>query len=258
MTPLARDGWTVLATLGGLWLVSHLLQGRRRNPSRRRRRPNPWRTVRGHRVLIDDEGRIEAGELPHDWRGAHIGDLHELGRRWREIDEEEDNCVEGGGGRLAATFGSQDEGLEALYEANPHLVDFVQGEAKGQAERAYQAWVRGGRRGPKPALARGDGRFDALNEGLERKGKRAVASWSEAVRAVVPPSRRWADFGERLPYLEEATGLRLNLPEKAEVLELAGGRGGECEQLGEGARGRLLEEARTGRLSAVALEDVPF
>lgn len=39
---------------------------------------------------------------------------------------------------------------------------------------------------------------------------------------------------------------------------VVGGLGAQCEQLGEGARGRLLEEAQGGRLTETALEGVPF
>jgi len=251
-----------LSALGLVGLVGELLlRGPRRRPLRRnpRRRANPWITMRGHHVLIDDEGRIERGAVPRTWRGVHVRDVPELERRWREIDAEEEDCAKGEGGRARATFRSQDEALRELYDANPELRDFVELEAKGQSERAYQEWVRGGRRGPKPRRARGDGRFDAINEGLERRGARAVASWSEAVRAIVPPTKRWADFGPRLELLEDATGLRLNLPAPAEELELGGGRGAECEQLGEGARERLLERARGSRLTeADQQEGVPF
>jgi hypothetical protein len=255
-----------LLAVGALALVG-LFAGRamrpprvRRNPrGRRRRRDNPWVTLKNrHRVLIDDEGRIEAGELPRYFQGSHVGDVAELGRRWREIDHEEDKCREGGGRRARATFRDQDEVIAELYEANPHLLEFIESEAKGQSERTYQAWVRRGRRGPKPTRAAGDGRFDAINEGLERRGRRAVASWSEALRAIVPSSRRWEDLPPRLELLEDATGLRLNLPAPAEGLELGGMRGQECEQLGEGARERLLDQARTGRLMVGDLADVPF
>jgi hypothetical protein len=252
-----------LGALGLVGLVGEiLLRGpRRRRPLRRnpRRRGNPWITMRGHHVLIDDEGRIERGAVPQTWRGVHVRDVSELERRWSEIDAEEEDCAATEGGRARATFRTQDEALRELYDANPHLSEFVELEAKGQSERAYQDWVKGGRRGPKPRRARGDGRFDAINEGLERRGARAVASWSEAVRAIVPPTKRWEDFAPRLPFLEDATGLRLNLPAPAEELELGGGRGAECEQLGEGARERLLERARGGRLTESAQQDdVPF
>jgi len=260
----ARDGLIALGALGLVGLVGAMLDRgrRRRRPLRRnpRRRGNPWITMRGHHVLIDDEGRIEQGAIPRRWHGAHVRDVVELERQWSEIDAAEDDCRStAGGSRGRATFRNQDEAIRALYDANPELLDFVELEAKGQSERAYQEWVRGGRRGAKPRRARGDGRFDAINEGLERKGARAVASWSEAVRATVPPTKRWEDFGPRLVLLEEATGLRLNLPGPAEELELEGGRGGECEQLGEGARERLLDRARGGRLTEAAdQEGVPF
>ncbi len=258
MTSGARDGLIALGALGVLGLAAELLERRRRPRPRRNPRRNPWVTMRGHRVLIDDEGRIERGGIPRAWQGAHVRDVAELGRRWREIDSEEDACARGGA-RARATFRSQEEALGELFDANPHLRDFVELEAKGQSERAYQAWVRGGRRGAKPTRAAGDGRFDAINEGLERRGRRAVASWSEAVRAIVPPSKRWGDFAGRLELLEDATGLRLNLPGPAEELELGGGRGAECEQLGEGARERLLEHARGGRLGEPEhQEGIPF
>ncbi len=255
---------TQLGALLGLLLVGALVTRRRRPVIRRnprpRRRPieNPWVTMRGHRLFIDDEGRIQYGKVPRRWRGVHVRDVSALSRRWREIDREEDDCGRGGA-RARATFRNQAEGLRELLDANPHLVAFLEGETKGQAERAYQAWVRGGRRGRKPTTkAAGDGRFDTINEQLERRGRRAVGSWSEAVRAIVPPSKRWADFGARLELLEEATGLRLHLPAPAEALELGGQRGAECEQLGEGARERLLEEARGGRLTETEQAGVPF
>jgi hypothetical protein len=80
----------------------------------------------------------------------------------------------------------------------------------------YRHWRRKGRRGPKvPLRSPGEGRFDSLDLGLERKGKRRITSWVEALYAAVPSSRRWDDFRARLPYLEEATGARLMLPEES-------------------------------------------
>lgn len=90
MTASARTG---LLAVGGLVVAGLVaeLAGRRRLVRRRRRRDNPgrhrnpWITSRGHRVHIDDEGRVDAGGIPRQWHGAHIRDVSELGRRWREI-----------------------------------------------------------------------------------------------------------------------------------------------------------------------------
>lgn len=247
----ARRWMFALAAIGVL--AFYALTQPRRPP---RRRGNPWRTLSNRRrVFIDDEGRLERG-LPADWRGAHVRDLPELGRRWRGIDREERACTQVG--RARATFSTTEEAVQELLDANPELLAFLQLEGKGRNERSYLEWLRRGRRGRKPELGAGDGRFDALNEGLERKGRNRVSSWHEAVRAVVPPSRRWADFDQRLELLEDATGLRLNLPGPAEDLEVQAEGRDQCYAAGDRLRDDLVERARGGRLTETELADVPF
>ncbi len=247
-----------VGTVAYLAIVPPRRPRRLRNPRPRPRRGNPWCTLTNRRrVFIDDvSGRITKG-LRRDWQGAHVRDLPELGRRWRQIERDEQDCA-GAGGRARATFSTAQEGRRALLDANPDLLDFVELEAKGAKERAYLDWVRGGRRGKKPELAKGDGRFDAFNEGLELKGARRVSTWREALDRTVPPSRRWADFGPRLELLEDATGLRLNRPGPADALEDLGEHRGRCYAAGDRYRDDLVDQARRGRLAGDDLVDVPF
>lgn len=244
-----------LASLAAIFVVGMVRDRARR---RRRRRRNPWITMRNRRrVFIDDEGRIEHG-LPELYRGVHVQDLSRFSRELREIEregrDEERRIVKRRRGR---TF-KHAEGVRALLEANPELVDFLEAECSHDCD-AYRTWVRRGRRGPKPRWRPGDGRFDALNERLERrKSGRKIASWLEAVDATPPPSRRWEDFPERLEVLEEATGLRLNLPAAAESFaqdddELAGVRRATDDRIEQ-----LVELARTARLSQPGDDGIPF
>lgn len=225
---------------------------------RRRRRANPWRTLSNRRrVFIDDEGRITRG-LRRDWQGAHVHDVAELGKRWRDIEQGEAECASGGSGRRRNTFRTNDEAIRALLDANPELVDFVELEAKGAKEWRYRAWARGGRRGPKPELAAGDGRFDAINEGLNLRGRARVSTWREALDRTVPPSRRWADFEPRVRLLEDATGLRLNLPEQTYAIADDDSTKAQCYAVGDRHRDDLVGQARRGRLRPPDLEPVPF
>src|SRR5207249_8983163 len=74
-----------------------------------------------------------------------------------------------------------------------------------------------------------------------RKGARRVASWIEALHAAVPQSHYWEDFDERLPYLEEAAGMRLDLPEEAERLEVQRVDIGRCREGTEAAVEELVD-----------------
>lgn len=246
-----------LLALGCVGTLAYFAIAPPRRP--RRRRANPWRTLSNRRrVFIDDDGRITKG-LPLDWHGSHVRDVPELARRWRQIDRDEQECA-GGGGRGRATFGSQQDGIRALLDANPELEDFIELEAKGAKESAYRTWVSGGRRGKKPELSKGDGRFDAINETLNLRGGRRVSTWKEALARTVPASRRWADFEQRIEMLEDATGLRLNLPGPAEELVDQGSTRAQCFAAGDRYRDDLVDHARRGRLAAAGddLGDVPF
>ncbi len=74
----------------------------------------------------------------------------------------------------------------------------------------------------------------------------------------MPASRRWADFGPRLELLEDATGLRLNRPGPADVLEDVGEHQGRCYAAGDRYRDDLVDQARRGRLAAAGGDEVPF
>lgn len=216
-----------------------------------------WVTLRnGRRVGLDDEGRVRAG-LPEDFHGVHVADVSPLSRELRQIDRDERDCVADVAGAAPKTFKTAAAGARALLEANPELAELLEADCS-QDCLAYRAWIGRGRRGRKPVAGPGDGRFDALNERLELKGHRRVGSWLEAVHVTVPPSRRWSDFSGRLPALEEATGLRLELPAAAETsaraLEDARACGDRADELHADAVGR----ARAGRISTEDLAGVPF
>ncbi len=233
----------------------------RAGPRRRRRRDddsddggrlleiveNPWRTLgNGRRVLLADDGRIERG-LPEIFHGAHVQDVPALSRAVRELEREGKAAERRIRRRRPLTFKSHDHAVRALLEANPSLVDFLEAECSHDCV-SYRQWLKRGRRGPKPKWQAGDGRFDAVNERLEKKGARKVSSWLEAVYTTPPTSRRWSEFPDRLAVLEEATGLRLNLPAPAEDLDqeaedLAGVRHAVDERIDA-----IVSLARTGRL----------
>lgn len=220
-----------------------------------------WVTLKNHRhVGLNAEGRVVAG-LPEDFHGVHVGDVAPVSRGLRAIERGERDCkahVRSGAGR---TFKGADVGARELLDANPALAELLESDCSHGCLR-YRRWIEGGRRGPKPLPGPGDGRFDSLNERLELKGRRRVASWLEAVHVTVPPSRRWADFADRLPALEEATGFRLELPAAAE----AGARAGEglkaCSDRADDLAAELLAQARAGRITVAGrpleLEDAPF
>jgi hypothetical protein len=134
------------------------------------------------------------------------------------------------------TFKRKTEATRALLDANPELLQLVESDC-GRDCTAYQAWAARGRRGPKPRRRAGDGRFDALNERLDRRTPgRQVASWREALDVTAPSSRRWEDFDGRIGVLEEATGLRLAAPARTEAIGRARADARRCqdvEQLGD-------------------------
>lgn len=141
------------------------------------------------------------------------------------------------------TFKLKAEAVRGLLDVNPELMNLVESDC-GHDCAAYVTWANGGRRGPKPRARKGDGRFDPLNERWERRTPgRKVASWKEALAVTAPSSRRWADFAERLPVLEEAVGFRLNLPERTERATMAQAAGSRCQDI---------------RPVLVVLEEAPF
>jgi hypothetical protein len=251
--------------LGGLVVGAVVLERALFPPPRppARNPPNPWitlkkrlrRTGRRQRVFIDDDGRIRRG-LPEKFHGINIGDLTQVGQAVRRQKKQAARARRQLARRMPETFRSKDTALRELLAANPKLDDFLQREW-GNGSQAYKAWRRRGRRGPKPRLQAFDGRFDALNGAWDLEGPRAVGSWLEALYETIPASGRWDDFADRLPVLEEATGLRLQLPAPAERRELSRG---ELEQFDEGDE--LEEEGiyRQARMAAggADLEEAPF
>jgi hypothetical protein len=130
------------------------------------------------------------------------------------------------------TFRRKNEAVRALLDANPELASLVESDCGADCS-AYTHWTeKRGRRGPKPRARAGDGRFDPLNERFERRTPgRKVASWREALDVTAPSTRHWEDFGGRVPVLEEATGLRLNLPARAEAVHRARLLAAQCQDI---------------------------
>ena len=130
------------------------------------------------------------------------------------------------------------------------LVDFLERECSHDCLSCRQ-WLQRGRRGrSKPQWQRGHGRFDVVNERLEKKGARKVSSWLKAVYTTPPPARRWEDFPDRLAVLEDATGLRLNLPTWAEDLDQQTEDLGAVRQRTDERIDAIVTLARTGRLTS--------
>lgn len=213
-----------------------------------------WRTLHnGRRVKLDSEGRILAG-LPSKFHGVHVRDVSELARKEREIsatdcDESCSSCPK--------TFGDKNTAVAALLDANPELRQLLDSDG-GAGSKAYREWVRRGRRGSKPALAKGDGRFDALNERWELRGFRRVGSWLEAIYVTVPTSKRWADLGKRLPVLSEATGFEIHQPSEALRLDVSALDADQCREAVDRALDELFRSATDGRLTDAPSPSVPF
>jgi hypothetical protein len=210
-------------------------------------------------VLLDGEGRILQG-LPGMFGGVHVQDVSALGRQVHDIEREATECERSVRGRRAQTFRTTEEAVRSLLRANPDLVTFLEQECGRRSCDDYRSWVRRGRRGPKPRATH-DGRFDQIEVPLDLRGTRKLSSWLEAVYVIVPPSRRWEDFPERLQLLADATGLTLQLPEEAHVLVVEDSDTERCQATAEHRVDALIELARQERLpgaGAVGDGDVPF
>jgi hypothetical protein len=115
--------------------------------------------------------------------------------------------------------------------------------------------------GPKPTGPYADGRLDAINYTWDLHGARAANTWTEAIYATLPASGRWEDLEERLPVLEEATGLSLELPPPAARLQRSRG---DRERYAEGAELELEDVYGRAREAAVMQtggdvdEEAPF
>lgn len=217
--------------LGGLVALTGL--GWALDPDRRIRRR--LRDIRHDAIVIDNPG-------PRRRRRA---------RRPRPSLAREIAACEKFAGREARprTFRRKREAVRALLDANPELASLVESDCGGDCT-AYTHWAeKRGRRGPKPRARPGDGRFDPLNERFEKRTPgRKVASWREALDVTAPTSRHWEDFAPRVPVLEEATGLRLNLPARAEAVHRARLLAAQCQDI----------EAPRPRARRAAAAVVPF
>lgn len=220
--------WLLLGTAGAHWVT---LKNRRR-------------------VLLDQEGRIVAG-LPPDFAGVSVQDVSPLSSSARTIAAEASTSCRPS--KRGQTFSTSDAAVRELLDANPRLRQLLEDDCSHDCTK-YRAWLNHGRRGPKPMAGPGDGRFDALNERLELKGRRRVGSWLEAVYVTAPPSRRWADFGPRAEALSEATGFPIALPDRAEAFELDDAAAAACEDRAASEIDDLFARARGGRL----VDEVPF
>jgi len=206
-----------------------------------------WVTLSNHRrVLLDGDGRVARG-LPQLFQQVHVRDLSALSRGVRQTEQDAQSCERAARRRNPRTFRTSEEAVRALLDVNPELVDFLESECAKQCD-AYRAWIRRGRRGPKPVRHISDGRFDPIEIALELRGTRRISSWLEALYVVVPPSRRWEDFNQRLQHLADATGLRLALPDPAERLRFASGEVEHCQTVADQRIQKLIELARATRL----------
>lgn len=220
-----------------------------------------WVTLRNRRrVELDRKGRIVRG-LPAEFEGVDVRDVSALSHEMRSLQSAEAECAASVMTRRPRTFPSAAGAAKELIAANPPLAQLLESDCSHDCVR-YRQWLQRDRRGPKPQAGPGDGRFDALNERLELHGRRRVGSWLEAVHVTVPPSRRWEDFAPRLEVLEEATGLRLNLPDAAEAFAGDAAAAAACAERADDAAGELLNAARAGRLAAAPRSsrsaEVPF
>lgn len=206
-------------------------------------------------VILDDEDRVIEG-LPPEYLGVHVDDIDWYAARRGELEREQLDCRRLVG--AAATFPSKDNAVAALLAANPGLSDFLETEWTTREQR-YRDWLRGGRTGTKPvADIEGDGRFDAFNVTWDLHGSRRVTNWLEALYATVPTSRHWADLSERLPVLEEATGIMLAFPEEADVFDAGAASADQCRAAVDDLLDALERSCgRPGRCP-VDEEGVPF
>jgi hypothetical protein len=78
------------------------------------------------------------------------------------------------------------------------------------------------------------------------------------VYAAIPTSKRWDDFAERLPVLEEATGIGIVMPGPAEKRALRQQERRQLDDASLQAIDDIVARARSGRLAAGPLEEAPF
>lgn len=245
-----RAAWTFAALWAaagvGAWMLGEL------------RIPNPWVTLKNkQRVELDDDGRIRHG-LPRRFRGIALRDLTRVSREVSKTKRRQRREQAKLFPRSRSTFKNKDQAVRELFAANPQLRTFRDAHF-GRDDERFLKWRANGRRGPKPTTSYADGRLDGINYTWDLHGPRAANTWTEAIYETVPSSGRWADFAERLPVLEEATGLSLELPAPAARVTTARA---DREQYEEGAELELEDVYERARASATMHtsgdDDVPF
>ena len=216
-----------------------------------------WRTLKnGKRVKLNDEGRIVAG-LPDKYHGIHVGDFGRVSKEERDLLGID--CDElAGCHKCVRSFKSKDQAYRALLDANPDLEELRSSEF-GSYDLAFIRWMRNGRRGPKPRTKITDGRLNAINEHYDLKGARRVASFTEAIYHAIPNTHRWKDLEARLRPLEEAAGIRINLPDEALKLDASSADVEQCRADVDARISALFERAREERIDPPPADDgVPF
>jgi hypothetical protein len=219
-----------------------------------------WRTLKnGKRIKLDAGGRIVAG-MPSKYHGTHVQDLSKLTHEERHLTGIDCEDLRTHCHTCRKTFRSKDEAYLAIVQANPQLHELQQSEF-GQYDLAFVRWQRGGRRGPKPRTTITDGRMDAINEHYDLRGASRVASFTEAIYHAIPSSKKWEDLEPRLQPLEEAAGLKINLPDEALRLNAAKMDAQQCHEEVDRRLTELFEKAKIGRLEHEhehAGDEVPF
>jgi hypothetical protein len=222
------------------------------------------------RVMIDESGRIVRG-LARIASGVHVRDLSPFLGELRDLDAAD--CAQNAGGysyddrggreivrdgrgrTVSPRFSRKQEAVESLLEQNPALAEYVQANW-GSDSQAYLRWLRGGQRGPKPAIGPGDGRFDPIDVRHGLAGHRRCSCLLDALFVTIPSSRRWEDLTpDQLWPLEECVGFSISPPEASLMRPLVREAVATCRTEKANRREDLVERARSGRLPP---RGVPF
>jgi hypothetical protein len=156
---------------------------------------------------------------------------------------------------IPTRFPRKEVAIEALLEANPGLREFVETNW-GSDSQEYERWIRNGRRGSKPRLMPGDGRFDAINTRFNLTGPHRCSSMLEALYLTIPPTNLWEDLDPgRLWPLEEVVGFNLEPPMQSIQRPLVRDMVTTCRIEHDERKKDLLDRAKSGRLPP---RNVPF
>jgi hypothetical protein len=186
--------------------------------------PVPKRPCPAHRLVRDGDGRLRCttrGEVTHvrvgsttvtvNSRGQILspadlkgGDASGLMRLAEGIKAHVD-CARVEERLKGITFPSKRAAINAIRKANPRLAVNLS-RLRTKMDTAFEKWEQNRMRGPRPTDDTGvRGEFDWVRPFVDRKGgARKIYSWTEALYAIVPRSRRWDDFAENLNAAREA------------------------------------------------------